>query len=93
MIIATKPLSESHLAQIKHDVGTIASLLNSALGLLDEITRDDPSGIAALCQKAGFLADRCSDVLGDITTRGPSLEKWTGLELLADDEAEDGAQS
>jgi len=72
-------LSESDLERIAQDISEVTCLINSIRNLAKEITEVDVAGIEALCEKAGFMSDRCAEALGEPSFCG-SLEKWARLE-------------
>ena len=79
--IAATPskVSESDIEHVGSDMGRVASMIHSILGLAKQMERDDLAGIEALCEKAGTLADRCAVALGDVPVCG-AWENWTDLE-------------
>ena len=72
-------LSESDLERIARDIGEVTCLINSIRNLAKKITKVDVAGIEALCEKAGFMSDRCAEAMGEIPFCG-SLEKWAQVE-------------
>lgn len=72
-------LSESDLERIALDIATVTSLIKSIQNLAKQITKADVGGIEAMCEKAGFISDRCAQALGEIAFCG-SWEAWAGVE-------------
>jgi hypothetical protein len=76
-------LSEAQMEQIKMDAGDAASLIYSALRMARNVQQGhldgDLAGLEALLEKAGFIADRCAQALGDCPFNGP-WERWAGVE-------------
>jgi hypothetical protein len=69
-------LSYEDIARIGSAVGRVSSMLGSILALVRTNGETDESiAIAALCEKAGFLSDRCAIALGNHGTFG-SWEEW-----------------
>lgn len=72
-------LTESDLERISCDIATVTGLISSILDLVKEINEVDVGGIQALCEKAGYLSDRCAQGLGQPVFCG-SLESWARLD-------------
>lgn len=76
-------LSENDLERITHDLGSIIGLICSISKLTKNMASDEYTvGIEALCEKAGFLADRCAEAVGYPAMYG-SWEGWAQLERPA----------
>ena len=75
-------LSEADLEKIGGDIYQVTNMIHSILRALRQTAGDDlpdvVPGIEALCEKAGFISDRCARALGEIQVCGP-WEEWAKI--------------
>lgn len=72
---AKKQLSKKDLEHIGAEIVQAASLIYSILGIARETAIGHSAAVEALCEKAGFIADRCAVALGEIPVCG-DWESW-----------------
>lgn len=100
-IVKTKPakLTEENVKQIGSDMYQITSAIFSMLNIARSMNINDDeeaakvAGIQALCEKAGTLADRCTEALGDVGGIYGPWEAWAGLERAAVEPATEAGEA
>ena len=82
-----RKLSERDLKQIKSDVYAAGLIFASILQLAKETDADyNMPAFEALCEKGGYLTDRCLSLFGTPGIHG-TFEGWAGLDLASESEA------
>lgn len=75
-----KKLSKDELDAIRWEVGAVSNTIYEVLCAIRALEDcDAKAGIEALCEKAGYLSDRCAIDLCGVPRFG-TWEEWAGFE-------------